>query len=63
MGSRYNALMPMRTITARIRSLIVGKLTDQLTLPFYLWTLAAVASLMVREYGVAVSLLTVGRYL
>lgn len=47
----------------RIRSLIVGKLPDQLKLPFYLWTRAAVASLMAREYGIAVSLVTVGRYL
>jgi len=48
---------------ARIRSMIVGKLPDQLTLPFYLWTRAAVASLIAREYGIAVSLVTVGRYL
>lgn len=47
----------------RIRSLIVGKLPDQLKLPFYLWTRAAVASLIAREYGIAVSLVTVGRYL
>ena len=46
---------------ARIRSMIVGKLPDQLKLPFYLWTRAAVASLIPREYGVAVSLVTVGR--
>lgn len=48
---------------AHIRSLIVGKLPDQLKLPFYLWTRAAVASLIAREYGIAVSLVTVGRYL
>ena len=47
----------------RIRGLIVGKLPDQLKLPFYLWTRAAVASLIAREYGIAVSLVTVGRYL
>lgn len=47
----------------RIRSLIVGKMPDQLKLPFYLWTRAAVASLIAREYGVKVSLVTVGRYL
>jgi transposase len=47
----------------RIRSLIVGKMPDQLTLPFYLWTRAAVASLIAREYGIEVSLVTVGRYL
>ena len=47
----------------RIRRLIVGKLPDQLKLPFYLWTRAAVASLIAREYGITVSLVTVGRYL
>ncbi len=47
----------------RIRSLIVGKLPDQLKLPFYLWTRAAVASLIAREYGISVSLVTMGRYL
>jgi hypothetical protein len=41
----------------------VGKLPDQLKLPFYLWTRAAVASLIAREYGIKVSLVTVGRYL
>ena len=48
---------------ARIHSMIVGKMPDQLKLPFYLWTRAAVASLIQREYGIAVSLVTVGRYL
>ena len=43
--------------------MIVGKLPDQLKLPFYLWTRAAVASLIAREYGIAVSLVTVERYL
>ena len=51
------------TRATRIRSMIVGKLPDQLKLPFYLWTRAAVASLIAREYGIAVSLVTVGRYL
>src|SRR6202162_2616168 len=51
------------TQSARIRALIVGKMPDQLKLPFYLWTRAAVASLIEREYGEAVSLTTVGRYL
>ena len=36
---------------------------DQLKLPFYLWTRAAVARLIEREYGVTVSPSTVGRYL
>ena len=48
---------------ARIRLLIVGTLPDQLTLPFNLWTRAAVASLIAREYGIEVSLVTVRRYL
>jgi transposase len=51
------------TQSARIRALIVGKMPDQLKLPFYLWTRAAVASLIEREYGAVVSLTTVGRYL
>jgi transposase len=51
------------TQAQHIRRLIVGKMPDQLKLPFYLWTRAAVASLIAREYGIAVSLVTVGRYL
>jgi transposase len=51
------------TQAQRIRSLIVGTMPDQLRLPFSLWTRAAVASLIAREYGLAVSLVTVGRYL
>ena len=47
----------------RIRGLIVGKLPDQVKLPFSLWTRAVVASLIAREYGIAVSLVTVGQYL
>jgi transposase len=47
----------------RIRRLIVGKMPNQLKLPFYLWTRAAVVSLIAREYGITVSLVTVGRYL
>lgn len=46
-----------------VRQLIVGKMPDQLKLPFYLWTRAAVALLIKQEYGVVVSLTTVGRYL
>lgn len=57
-GGRLNAKR-----ARRIRSLIVGTLPDQLKLPFYLWTRAAVASLIAREYGIEVSLVTVGRYL
>jgi transposase len=47
----------------RICGLILGKMPDQLKLPFYLWTRAAVAQLIEREFGIAVSLSTVGRYL
>lgn len=49
--------------STRIRQLIIGKMPDQLKLPFYLWTRAAVAALIEQEYGVVVSLTTVGRYL
>ncbi|MHB1765551.1 MAG: IS630 family transposase [Gammaproteobacteria bacterium] len=48
---------------ARLSAMIVGKMPDQLKLPFYLWTRAAVAQLIQREYGIEVSLVTVGRYL
>jgi transposase len=48
---------------ARIRQMIIGKMPDQLKLPFYLWTRAAVALLIEREYAIDVSLTTVGRYL
>ena len=48
---------------ARIRALIIGKMPDQLKLPFYLWTRAAVARLIERKYGIPVSLTSVGRYL
>lgn len=47
----------------RIRALVIGKMPDQLKLPFYLWTREAVASLIEREYGTTVSATTVGRYL
>jgi transposase len=48
---------------ARIYQLILGKMPDQLKLPFYLWTRAAVAQLIEREFAIVVSLSTVGRYL
>lgn len=43
--------------------MIIDAMPDQLKLPFYLWTRAAVASLIRREYGIEVSLTTLGRYL
>lgn len=49
--------------SARIRQLIIDSLPDQLKLPFYLWTRAAVVTLIEQEYGISVSLTTVGRYL
>ena len=48
---------------ARIRTMIAGRMPDQLQLPFYLWTRAAVTTLIRRTYGLEVSLVTVGRYL
>src|SRR3954469_7514354 len=48
---------------ARLYQLILGKMPDQLKLPFYLWTRAAVAQLIEREFAIVVSLSTVGRYL
>ena len=42
---------------------VVGKTPDQLRLPFYLWTREAVAELIHREFGVELSIWTVGRYL
>lgn len=57
-GGRLNTRQAMR-----IRALIVGKMPDQLKLPFYLWTREAVARLIEREYGITVSPTSVGRYL
>jgi len=47
----------------RIRALVVGKMPEQLKLPFYLWTRAAVQRLIEREYRVRLSLTAVGGYL
>jgi transposase len=47
----------------RIRGLVVGKMPEQLKLPFYLWTRAAVQLLIQREYAVRLSLTAVGGYL
>ena len=48
---------------ALMRQRIIDHMPDQLKLGFYLWTRAAVARLIHQEYGVEVSLTTVGRYL
>ena len=43
----------------RIRQVIIDSLPDQLKLPFYLWTRAAVVGLIERGYGIALSLTSV----
>ena len=50
------------TQAKRIRALVVGKMPEQLKLPFYLWTRAAVQRLIEREYRVGLSLTAVGGY-
>lgn len=47
----------------RIRRLVMGRMPDQLKLPFYLWTREAVRRLIEREYGVRLALSSVGNYL
>ena len=48
---------------ARAVRRIVGRCPDQLRLPFALWTREAVQMLLEREFGLEVSVWTVGRYL
>ncbi len=48
---------------AKVKKAVIGKLPDQLKLPFYLWTRHAVGMLIERQTGVKVSLATVGNYL
>jgi transposase len=48
---------------ARVARIMVGRCPDQLRLPFTLWTREAVQHLLRREFGVEVSVWTVGRYL
>lgn len=47
----------------RIKRMVIGRMPDQLKLPFYLWTRDGVVALIEREYGVKVSATTAGRYL
>jgi transposase len=47
----------------RMRALVVGKMPEQLKLPFYLWTRAAVRELIKRQCAVSLSLTAVGGYL
>lgn len=49
-----------RTVAVRR---IVGKCPDQMRLPFALWTREAVGQLLERDFGICVSVWTVGRYL
>ena len=49
--------------TAWMMRAIVGRCPDQLRLPFALWTREAVQLLLQREFGIRVSIWTVGRYL
>lgn len=46
-----------------VRKLIKDKMPDQLKLPFGLWTREAVQQLIERQYGIALSVKQVGRYL
>lgn len=48
---------------AVIRRRIRDRHPNQLKLPFYLWTREAVGELIAREFGIEVSVWTVGRYL
>lgn len=57
-GSRLAPLQAARTVRA-----ILGNCPDQLRLPFTLWTREAVQMLLQREFGLEVSVWTVGRYL
>lgn len=47
----------------RIETIVLGKMPDQLRLPFYLWTREAVGALIVREYGLSLSAASIGNYL
>lgn len=47
----------------KIKAIVVGKMPDQIKLPFYLWTRAAVAALIKRQYKIQMSLASVGNYL
>jgi len=47
----------------RMRALVVGRMPEQLKLPFYLWTRAAARELIKRQCAVSLSLSAVGGYL
>jgi len=48
---------------AQIAKAVVDRPPEQLRLPFYLWTRAAVGELIRRRFGIRLSVWTVGRYL
>lgn len=50
-------------VAAGVVRRILGRCPDQLRLPFSLWTREAVQQLLERDFGIAVSVWTVGRYL
>jgi transposase len=47
----------------KIKAIVVGKMPDQIKLPFYLWTRQAVGALIKRQYGVQMTPASVGNYL
>ncbi len=47
----------------KIKAIVIGKMPDQIKLPFYLWTRAAVAALIERQYKVTMSAASIGNYL
>lgn len=49
--------------TTHIRRVVIGKMPNQLKLPFYLWTRVAVGQLIAQTYNLRLSLTSVGRYL
>lgn len=58
---RVSRLAPHQAATT-VR-LIMGRCPDQLRLPFALWTRGAVQTLLLKRFGLDVSVWTVGRYL
>jgi transposase len=57
-GSR---LLPWQA--TQVAKTIIDHYPEQLKLPFYLWTREAVAQLIENEFGIRLSIWTVGRYL
>ncbi len=55
------SLLPWQA--AQIAKTVVDRCSEQLKLPFYLWTREDVAQLIERRFGIRLSTWTVGRYL